>query len=83
MMYHHITDKPPVTGLYLTIQEYNELVKKRDSDSEVKANNTADDNILSVIGELLERHISGPASYPVNLDRVLIPTYSHLFSLIL
>ena len=51
---------PAPTHVYIPIEQFNEAVGNKVTDKYAYANNT---ETISVIGEALERHTSGPASY--------------------
>ena len=50
---------PAPTHVYMTIEQFNEAIGNKVTDQFAYANNT---ETISVIGEALERHTSGPAS---------------------
>ena len=52
--------KPEPTHIFMSIDEYNEVIGKQVNETHAYANHT---ETMLVIGEALERHTSGPASY--------------------
>ena len=52
--------KPEPTHIFMSIDEYNEVIGKKVNENHAYANHT---ETMLVIGEALERHTSGPASY--------------------